>query len=98
MLMSHAARSAGDTAWPSFGASAAEAAVATQSSAASAQRSSVSIGCLPFRVDVPACDRVEVIDAAQTALGDKRRAGRLHHSALVSGAALQHSRPAVPLP
>src|SRR5882724_558456 len=95
MLMSHAARSAGDTAWPSLGASAATAAVAKQSSAMGARRSSENIGGLSFLVDAPACDRIEVVGAAQTALGNERRAGRLHHPGFIDGAALQHCGPAV---
>src|SRR4051794_41905276 len=98
MLMSQAARSAGVAAWPNLGASAAAAAVAAQSSAAHAKRSSQNIGGLPFLVDLPACDRVEVIDAAQATLGDELRARRLHHAGLVGGSALQHRRTAVPLP
>src|SRR5471030_3020102 len=98
MLMSQAARSADDTASPSFGASAAIAAGAANSATINARRSSENIGGLSFLVDAPTCDRVEVVDAAQSTLGDELRARRLHHAGLIGRAALQHDRATAPLP
>src|SRR5689334_18170022 len=51
----------------------------TSGSAARVIRSCIDIGRLAFLVDSPARDRIEVIDAAQAALGDERGAGRLDH-------------------
>src|SRR5215470_11627584 len=108
MLMSHSARSASLTGFPSPGVSAAIAAPATNTSeTASAKRLAIDMLYLPFVVDRPAGDDVHVshresghrnIDLGLAALCEHVGAGRLHIAGLVPGPALQHHRLAVPAP
>src|SRR6266478_4879278 len=102
MLMSHSARSASLTGFPSPGVSAAIAALATSTSeTASAKRLAIDMLCFPFVVDCPAGDDVHVshrecghrnIDLGLAALGEHLGADRLHIAGLVPGPALQHDR------
>src|SRR5688572_25718504 len=99
MLMSHGAISAGAMGCPNCGACADAAFGAAMSIAAQTARLlSIHIGRLPLLVDAPACDRVVVVDAPKAAVGGELRARRLHHAGVVGGAALEHGRPAIPLP
>src|SRR6202049_2483031 len=108
ILLSHSARSALLTGFPSPGPSAASAAPARSASGtASANRLSVDMLDLPFAVDGPARDDVHVahrecghrnVDLGLAALGEHLAAGRLHIAGLVPGAALQNHRLAVPTP
>src|SRR5215470_10473863 len=99
MLMSHGEISAGAIGCPNL-AVCADAAneEATRSVAHTARHLSVDIARLPFLIDAPAGDGVVVIEAAQSAGGDKLVARRLYHAGAVDGAALQHGGTAVPLP
>src|SRR5438270_627263 len=97
--MSHGARSAGAIGWPNCGACAlAMTAPASSSAALKTTDLHIRIGRLPLVVDAPGLDGVEVVVAAQTALGDELRARGLHQAGIVGGAALQLRRAAVPLP
>src|SRR5579871_6692503 len=108
MLMSHGARSAGLMGWPKRGPSAALApAMPNANTSAAADILRIHMAHLALRIDAPAGDGVEVLHgkslhtgraARRAALGDERLAGRLHVAGLVGGAALQHHRPAVPVP
>src|SRR5438128_1177826 len=99
MSMYQGAKSAGEIGWPNCAVCAPAVAVAAiRTAALKVTRSSIRIGRLPLAVDGPGLHRVEVVVAAQPALGDELRARGLHHAGVVGGAALQHRRPAVPIP
>src|SRR5258707_15465048 len=93
MLMSHFARSASLTGFPSPGPAAAKAMPVTSASGiASAKRSAIDMLCLPLVVDRPAGDDVHVphrergdgdVDLGLAALGEHLGAGRLHVAGLV---------------
>src|SRR3954468_16262710 len=107
MLMSHGARSASVIGLPSFGPCAETAPTLISKLAATRRALGVNMANASLLVDGPAGDRVEVLARERA---DRRRfgglpahrdelgAGRLHVSALIPGAALQHSRGAVPAP
>src|SRR6266404_4211730 len=105
--MSHAARSASDTGFPSAAVSA-NAGVAQATASRTAQALlSVDMLDLPAALDPPTRDAVEVLvgegEDRRRLLGlaaqrHELRAGRLHIAGLVPGAALQHHRLAVPAP
>src|SRR3954469_1602094 len=107
MLMSHGARSASVMGFPSFG-PCADATPTLISKLAAARRAlRVDMANASLLVDGPAGNRVEVLTRERA---DRRRLGglpahrnelgarRLHVSALVPGAALQHGRRAIPAP
>src|SRR5262245_32168390 len=106
--MSHAAASASEIGLPNFGVSAAAAALATSVTAANRHRlSRVDMADRSLRVDGPAGDRIDVTHwesghrrrgARRATLGDQLFPRRLHIARFVGRAALQHDRPAVPLP
>src|SRR5436190_6729208 len=107
MLMSHGARSASVIGFPSFGPCADAAPTLISKLAAMRRALRVDMANASLLVDGPAGDRVEVLArerADRRRLGglsahrDEFPAGRLHVSALIPGAALQHSRAAVPAP
>src|SRR3954465_4629723 len=107
MLMSHGAISASVIGLPSFGPCAETAATLSSTPVATRKALRVDMANASLLVDGPARDRVEVLArerADRRRLGslpaprDELGAGRLHVSALVPGAALQHGRPAIPTP
>jgi hypothetical protein len=61
------------------------------------KRLSIDIDRLVFLLNAPACNRVVVIDTSHTALGDERRARRLHHAGRIGRAALQSGGASSPL-
>src|SRR4051795_4599986 len=107
MLMSHGAISASVIGLPSFGPCAETAATLSSTPVATRKALRVDMANPSLLVDRPTRDRVEVLArerAARRGLWglaphrDEPGAGRLHVSALVPSAALQHGRPSVPAP
>src|SRR3954447_24931382 len=107
MLMSHGAISASVIGLPSFGPCAETAATLSSTPVATRKALRVDMANASLLVDGPARDRVEVL-ARERADGrrlgglsahrDELGAGRLHVSALVPRAALQHGGASVPAP
>src|SRR6266568_4908591 len=109
MLMSQGAMSAGSSGLPRLGPSAKAAPTAKAKANETAQTESLRIDMLdlPFGVDRPARDGVEVLARKPqhrrrlrglAARGDELPARRLRIAAFVPGAALQDCRAAVPAP
>src|SRR3954453_1468504 len=107
MLMSHGARSDSVIGFPSFGPCADAAPTLISKLAAMRKALGVDMANASLLVDGPAGDRVEVLARERA---DRRRfgglsahrdefpTGLLHFSPLFPGAALQHSRAALPAP
>src|SRR3982075_1873328 len=99
MLMSQAAISSGVAARPRSGLCAPTTPQLSPSSAAvSSQRSCIDMLDLPIWRHAPARHAVEMIDAVGAAARDQLGTRRLHITARVDRAALQHGGAAVPAP
>src|SRR5262249_952252 len=108
MLMSQGARSAGEIACPTLGASAASAAFSPNTSTeATASLLSIDMAHLAVGIDSPARDQVAVLHrecghigrtSGSTALSDECLSRRLHIAGLVGRTALQDHRTSVPVP
>src|SRR5215472_3408581 len=106
--MLHALKSASEIGLPNFGASAANAAPATQETAAATTIVlSIDMAHRSLAIDGPARNAVHMLHwecadrrraARFAALGDQLIPRRLHIAAFVGGAALQHHRLPAPLP
>src|ERR1017187_10603171 len=108
MELSQAAASCSLMGLPNFGASAAKAAVeASTSAAAMTAVLDIDMADSSLGIDAPARNTIDVIHweggdigrvARRAAFGEELLARRLHGSALVGGAALQHHRLTAPIP